>query len=80
MKKDVHVGQEITFKDNAPVLFGPLSESRWQNAESTLDVGSTNIRRLEVLPDGRLVQLFPNTVKIGGIDHLSHPKHGLGKL
>ena len=62
-------GQEVTFKDDTPVLFGPLSESRWQNSESTLDIGAINIRRLQTLPDGRLVQLFPNSVKIGGIDH-----------
>ena len=30
---------------------------------------TTNIRRLDTLPDGRLVQLFQNSVKIGGIDH-----------
>lgn len=62
-------GQEITLQNNAPVLYGPLSETRWQNAESTLDIGSNSIRRLITLPDKRLVQLLPSTVKIGGIEH-----------
>lgn len=62
-------GQEITLKDGLPVLFGPLSDTRWQNSTDTLELSSTNVRRLDTLPDGRLVQLFTNTVKIGGIEH-----------
>ena len=62
-------GQEITFKDGKSVLFGPLSQSRWQNTDGDLSIDAGSVRRLETLPDGRLVQLFPYTVKIGGIDH-----------
>ena len=62
-------GQEITLRDGSPVLFGPLSDTRWQNDVNNIELTSTNIRRLGTLPDGRLVQLFNNSVKIGGIEH-----------
>ena len=62
-------GQEITLKDGSPVLFGPLSDIRWQNDTEALELSSTNVRRLDTLPDERLVQLFTNSVKIGGIEH-----------
>ena len=62
-------GQELVLQNGSPVLFGPLSNTRWQNSDGNLDINTPNIRRLQTLPDGRLVQLFTNTVKIGGIEH-----------
>lgn len=58
-------GQELSHI-NHPVLYGPLSTQRWN---TDIEIGSTNITRLQALPDERLVQLGPNSVKIGGITH-----------
>ena len=58
-------GQELTHLAQ-PVLYGPLSERQWN---TDIEIGSTNIKRLQTLPDGRLVQLGPDFVKIGGIHH-----------